>query len=82
MTRKEQITDAAFFYANKNKKEPCPYLDFIEAVEWADRTMIEKACEKLESMLYMRDCGDYDCVASSYDTVEEFIDQFRKYMEE
>lgn len=43
---------------------------------------IDKACELLDSMLYVRDCDDYDCVASAYDTVEEFIDQFRKYMEE
>ena len=43
---------------------------------------IDKACEILDSMLYMRDCGDYDCVACAYDTVEEFIDQFKKYMEE
>ena len=43
---------------------------------------IEKACEILDSMLYMRDCGDYDCVASAYDTVEEFINEFKKLMEE
>ena len=43
---------------------------------------IDKDCEKLDSMLYMRDCGDYDCVASAYDTVEEFIEEFKKYMEE
>lgn len=42
MTRKEQIMDAAMFYAKKNEKVPMPYLDFIEAAEWADRTMIEK----------------------------------------
>lgn len=43
---------------------------------------IEKACEILDSMLYMRDCGDYDCVASAHDTVEDFIDAFKEYMEE
>ena len=42
MTRKEQIRDAAEFYSKKNKIVPIPYLDFIEAAEWADRTMIEK----------------------------------------
>lgn len=30
----------------------------------------------------MRDCGDYDCVSSYHDTVEEFIEEFKKYMEE
>lgn len=48
MTRKEQITNAALFYANKNKNNPTPYLDFIEAVEWGDRTMIEKLSNYLQ----------------------------------
>lgn len=43
---------------------------------------IENACEKLDSMLYIRDCGYYDRVASAYDSVEEFIEEFKKYMEE
>jgi hypothetical protein len=30
----------------------------------------------------MKDCGDYDCVASSSDTVEDFINEFKEYMEE
>lgn len=55
---------------------------FKEGAKWADETMIKKACEKLNSMLYMRDCGDYDCVASAYDSVEEFVEEFRKYLEE
>lgn len=43
---------------------------------------IAKACEILDAMLYMRDCGDYDCVASAYDTVEDFINRFCEAMEE
>lgn len=43
---------------------------------------MENACKILESMLYMKDCGDYDCVASSSDTVEDFINDFKEYMEE
>lgn len=43
---------------------------------------MEKACKILESMLYMKDCGDYDCVASASDTVEDFINDFKEYMEE
>lgn len=42
MTRKAQIMDAAMFYAKKNENTPILYLDFVEAAEWADRTMIEK----------------------------------------
>lgn len=49
MTRKEQIRGAAEFYSKKNKIVPIPYLDFIEAAEWADRTMIEKMYQWLEN---------------------------------
>lgn len=48
MTRKEQITDAVMYFAKKNKNNPSPYLDFVEAVEWADRTMIERLRNKLQ----------------------------------
>lgn len=51
MTRKEQIMDAAMFYAKKNEKVPMPYLDFIEAAEWADRTMLDKISEYLRGKL-------------------------------
>lgn len=43
---------------------------------------INKACDVLESMLYMRDCLDYECVSSSHNTIEEFINEFKKMMEE
>lgn len=46
-----------------------------------NQEFIEKACEILDSMLYMRDCGDYDCVATAYDDVEDFINEFKKSME-
>lgn len=55
---------------------------FISGANWADKTMIEKACEKLKSMFHILDCNDYNCVGNSYITVEEFINQFKKYMEE
>ncbi len=51
MTRKEQIIDAAMYFAKKNEKVPMPYLDFIEAAEWADRTMLDKISEYLRGKL-------------------------------
>lgn len=51
MTRKEQIMDAAMFYAKKNENTPIPYLDFIEAAEWADRTMLFRISEYLRGKL-------------------------------
>ena len=82
MTRKEQIMNAAMFYSKKNKIEPIPYLDFIEAAEWADRTMIEKACNILDAMLSTQEINDYDYVtAPAYDNVEDFIEDFCKALE-
>ena len=82
MNRKEHIDKAALEYAQtKSENKGIAYLTFKDVAEWADRTMIEKACEKLRSMFHILDCNDYDCVANSYITVEEFIEQFRKYME-
>ena len=51
MARKEQIRDAAMYYGKKNEKVPFPYLDFIEAAEWADRTMLDKISEYLRGKL-------------------------------
>lgn len=72
MTRKEQITDAAMFFAKKNKNNPSPYLDFVEAVEWADRTMIERVRNKLQESVY----DNY------FEMHEDFIDEFCKELME
>lgn len=95
MTREEEIENAAIDYSeieyNFMEYDDCGDVcddreliekAFIQGAKWVDKTMIDKACEKLVSMLHMRDCGDYDCVASAYDTVEEFVEEFRKAMEE
>ena len=82
MTRKEQIMDAAMYFAKKNENTPMPYLDFVEAAEWADRTMIDKACDMLYAMLSTQEINDYDYVtAPAYDNVEDFIKDFCKAME-
>ena len=65
--------DAAMFFAKKNKNNPSPYLDFVEAAEWADRTMIDKACEWMELRL-VGTIGSEDAY--------EFLAKFRKAMEE
>ena len=72
MTRKEHIIDAAMFFAKKNEKVPMPYLDIVEAAEWADRTMIEKACEWLMQQEEM--------IGISFEN--DFIERFKKAMEE
>ena len=82
MTRKEQIMNAAEFYSKKNSIEPIPYLDFIEAAEWADRTMNEKVRNMLYAMLSTQEINDYDYVtAPAYDNVENFVEDFCKALE-
>lgn len=74
MTRDEQVKQAAKSYANKSIRDKgIAYLEFIETVEWADATLIEKACEYLESSL-KHDLGYYGAA--------DFVNTFRKAMEE
>lgn len=46
---------------------------FIEAAEWADHTMLDKACEWLEDKLRMY---------AGYSDTADLVDSFRKAMEE
>lgn len=53
MTRNEQIKQAAEFYAKKSIRDKgIAYLEFIEAAEWADATLIEKMCNYLRGQVY------------------------------
>jgi hypothetical protein len=76
----DTIIDEEERYYNRGAVEK--YEAFLAGANCAYNKFIEKACEKLDSMLYMRDCGDYDCVASSCNTVEDFIELFKELMEE
>lgn len=85
MTRREEINQQAEEYRQ-------PYRDggyrlsskdvrdaFEEGAEWADRTMIEKACKWLINIdfddFHFRDCDE------SFNN-DLFVDAFRKAMEE
>lgn len=77
MRRKEQRHDAANEYC---QSEAVPaanmqmaYGDFINGAKWADRTMIDKACEWMELRL-VGTMGSEDAY--------EFLTKFRKAMEE
>ena len=85
MKRKEEINIAA-----KNKY---PYIKglpqtsahqaiFIEGAEWADRTMLDRACEWLENELKETDNKNgYPTVEGLYFvSVKEFINEFRQAM--
>ncbi len=78
MKRDEEIkSEADFSYGGnyKSLQKQC----FIEGAEWADKTMIEKACEWLTKHLH-----DYDRIEGYevFRDVKSFVNDFRKAMEE
>ena len=65
MTRREEIVKAANEFYKGDEVST-----FVVAAQWADKTMIEKACEQL--MLY----------GCEYATEEVMVEHFKKAMEE
>ena len=63
---------------------------FIEDAEWMQKQMIDKACEYLKKTMHATPVFEHDddkqpvyyVCASCCDSVEEFINNFRKAMEE
>ena len=65
---------------------------FTKGAEWADKTMLDRACEWLNKTLYIHteieedkdwnETNSINWVTSDYDTVKEFITAFRQAMEE
>ena len=89
MTREEQIIEEAQKHG-LNCMSRINYQDgFIEGAKWADKTMIDKACEWLNKTLYIHTevndthCGadTIDWVTSNYNSVSDFINDFKKEME-
>ena len=72
MTRREEIEQNAL---SKYPQGTNRYNKFIEGAKWADKTMIEKACEWIiENMLHY--------VSKDYTYEVDMADDFRKAMEE
>lgn len=61
MTREEEITKASHLYATYQQKP------FVDGAKWADKTMIDKACEWLDK---------------NFNMPNDFQKHFRKAMEE
>ena len=82
MKRKEQIDKAALEYANKSIRDKgIAYLEFIEAAEWADRTMIDKACEWLQCIDFEVEYFTIDSDGYTFFNADKFIEDFCKTME-
>ena len=86
MTREEEINLIADCAVPDDK-----YKEFKDGIiwgaKWADKTMIDKACEWLENELFEKvaepnPCYYSDVKSKTYDFVENFINSFRKAMEE
>lgn len=92
MKRKEEIN-----IAGKNKY---PYIKglpqssshqaiFIEGAEWADRTMLDRACEWLAEHISPEEIYEYETdetpitylTVNSHDNMLDFINDFRQAME-
>lgn len=71
MTREEERLEQAKFYIDKGVKDS--HRHFLRGAEWADSTMIDKACEWLEENYIPPAFGDMS-------ESKEFIAKFRKAM--
>lgn len=88
MTREEQMWRAvAQEHGDLSRRDA--FLTY-SALAWADKTMIEKACQWLNEHMYCTPIFEHEedenpvnyVCASCCDSVEEFIENFRKAMEE
>ena len=75
MTREEQIQNYAYNNCIAEDVDDTSYSLIVSAIEWADETMIDKACEYLKANIQIP-----ENVGNWY--IENFIQQFRKAMEE
>ena len=83
MTRREEIEKAATDYINSDAVSPMnmqlAFGDFINGAEWADKTMIEKACEWVENHIF--DFPWYDNEHGDFSS-KDVANALRKAMEE
>ena len=75
MTREEQIHNYAYNNCITEDIDDNSYSLIVDAIKWADETMLEKACEYLDNNF-----PNIDNVGSWYK--EGFIKQFKIAMEE
>lgn len=86
MTRSKEIDKVASTYAIDVVKDTCNpaskrgllYAGFVDGAEWADRTMIEKACEWLDC--YIDNYLFIDAENKSGIKWDDFINDFLKAM--
>ena len=84
MNRQEQIEQQTFvYYETCSDEDVAKSEGFIDGAQWADKTMIEKACVWLENNLYLFYNGsEYRVASNEKINVQEFIYNFKQAMEE
>lgn len=75
MTRKEEIEKFAESQMDCEYRDDSAYNGIILGAEWADETLIEKACRYLDANF-----PEIDSVGTWYK--KSFIEEFKKAMEE
>lgn len=85
MTREEQIHNYAYNNCITEDVDDNSYSLIVDAIKWADETMLEKACEWLEEKLLCAE-DHYPTLEFlsiiEYNSLKELINDFRKSMEE
>lgn len=91
MIREEEIREAAKEFVFGDKPETSDFFDmvmidnFYHSAKWADKTMLDKACEWLEEKLLCAE-DHYPTLEFlsiiEYNSLKELINDFRKSMEE
>lgn len=71
MNRQEEIKKASMIIANGQVSSE----NFVKGAEWADKTMIEKACEWLKENLQ-------DYINDDWTSEPDFIKEFKQAMTE
>jgi hypothetical protein len=79
MTREEERLESAKFYNDKGMKDP--HVHFLRGSEWADSTMIDKACEWL-SENFIVSPFDSTKIITHFSSIFDVLDSFRKAMKE
>lgn len=76
MTREEEIKNYAYNNCINDDIDDVSYSLIVETAEWADATMIEKACKWLNNV----NTDDY--IDSGIFQITDLISDFKKAMEE
>ena len=85
MTREEQIHNYDYNNCITEDVDDNSYSLIVDAIKWADKTMLDKACEWWEEKLLCAE--DYYPTIEflsiiEYNSLKELINDFRKTMEE